>query len=835
MIRERIFRGASGQTMRCLPLSHSRADSLLTDSSCAFFRSGLRLAIFLVVAAGILTLPFHLIRGAESTNAPGISGTSNSSAAPPAIDGKKFHALLVGCTKYDNLNESKWLNGPANDVDLVRRYFVEDLKLPKESIVVLSEPEAAAHGETFRPTRANIEREIQKLIDTAQAGDQVVIGLGGHGGQQPEHPNADPTYLKPDGLDQMFLPCDCGHWSSKKHCVDGAIVDYEMRDWCKQITHKKARLWVILDSCCSGWTMRDAGPERPRRLVADDLGIPKADIDRANNIGAARQPAGRGEGTRGSGSEAPTFDIGPPSPDYVGLYAAQRDECEMEMPMPCTPDANQSQRVQGLLSYAIVDILSRASRPITYGELANLVHDRYAQWGRTIGPTPLIEGLAEARDRIVLGMTRVPDRSRRLWKKGDGGTLKLNEGSIEGLAPGSIVALYPPADQSNAETVIGYAKVKSCELLESDVKAVKYNGMESPRTDSLFDTGCFKVAWTDFGSMRLKLAVDPEPMRTIAQLANAAASRGTADSPPTETADVAASAAMLRTLSSQLKTESSQDGLIWEAVDDPRSAQWVVQLRDGKLVLLSRDASQVRNNLPPETPQFKVPMTDTAAEVDREITRIARAQNLVELSKMEQAGADQTASGGAAADDSTRPNVEFKILRYKSRTDRNGAAVDFSKGPLTLVPGDFVGWRMTNHSPFDVAVSLLYIDAGFGVHSLYPRAGSGTDNLLTRNGGTYATRPIKVTASPVGNEHVVLFAVPRRVGSQPPDFSFLEQPTLPKTRGARDENPALNSAIGRVLQQALYGAGGTRGLDSDDAAETHLMLQSWRVSTDADQ
>jgi hypothetical protein len=290
---------------------------------------------------------------------------------------------------------------------------------------------------------------------------------------------------------------------------------------------------------------------------------------------------------------------------------------------------------------------------------------------------------------------------------------------------------------------------------------------------------------------------------------------------------------MLPSLATQLKTESAQDGSLWEMVDDLRSAQWVVQVRDGKLVLLSSDASQIRNRLPPETPQFGVPAEDSAAEIDRDMTRIARAQNLLDLSKSEQVSADQDSAGGAPADDS-RMNVDFKILRYKSRSDRHGTEIDLTKGPLNLVAGDFVGWRMTNRGAFDVAVSLLYIDAGFGVHAIFPRAGSGTDNLLTRGGGTYSTRPVKITNTPVGNEHVVLIAVPRRTGSQPPDFSFLEQPTLPKTRGS-ENNPALNSRIGRLLQQAMYGTGGTRGVDAGDTAEAHLMHQSWRVSADVDQ
>jgi len=740
------------------------------------------------------------------------------------IDGKKFHALLVGCTKYDNLKPAKWLNGPANDVDLVRRFFTDRLKLPPQSIVVLSETEAAAHGATSRPTRANIEREIQTIIDAAQEGDQVVLLLAGHGGQQPEQKDPDPTYLKPDGLDQMFLPCDCGQWSGKKWCVDQAIADYEMRHWCKQITAKKARLWVVLDACCSGWTLRGDSREVARNVSAGDLGISETDLANSRKAAEARQPASRGAGggesSRGAGTTPPAFNFGPQSPDYVGLYAAQRDESELEMPMPIAAEAGQPQRPQGLLTYAIVDILSRASRPITYGELANLIRQRYPQWGRTTGPTPVVEGLAQ--DRVVLGVQRWPGRSRQRWRKDDGGELTVNEGSVEGLTPGSILALYPSIDQPNSETVLGYAKARNCELLESDVVLTKHGDLPLARKSALPEGGCFEVVWTDYGSLRLKLGVDPRPVH-----ADSSSPSGSADAGDGPNGDA------LRKLASELKVALKDEGSLCEFADDPRTAQWLIQIRDGKLNLMSKDAADIRGKLPPESPRFSISNDGAAAEIALAMTRIARAQNLLNLTKAEQDAGGPDARG--AADDSSRPNVELKMLRFKNKADRQGTEIDLAHGPLVLLPGDYVGWRMTNLGKFDVAVSLLYIDAGFGIHSVYPRAGSGTDNLLTKNGGTHATIPAKITADPVGNEHIVLVAVPRQAGSQPPDFSFLEQQTLPKARGVGEENPGLGSPLGQLLKNAMYGEGGTRGMDSSDAVESRLMLQSWRVSSDSEQ
>jgi Caspase domain len=740
-----------------------------------------------------------------------------------AMDAGRFHALLVGCTRYDNLKPERSLHGPANDVELVRRFFTGPLKLPAEGITVLSELEAAMKGPSFRPARDNIEREIQKLIGEAQAGDQVVLLLAGHGGQQPEQKNPDPMYLKPDGLDQMFLPCDCGQWNGKKWCVDKAIADYELRNWCKQITAKKARLWVVLDCCCSGWTLRGNSTEVARSVSTDELGVPEADLAAARQAAAGRQPAHRGGATRGAdggdseGPAAPTLDFGPQSPDYVGMYAAQRDESELEMPMPCDSSDAQPQKVQGLLTYAIVDILSRSSQPITYGELANLVRQRYPQWGRTTGPTPVVEGLAQ--DREVLGVKRWPGRSNQQWQRNDSGELTANEGSVQGLTPGTVLALYPSIDQPDAKNLLGYAKVADCGLLESTLKPIRFNDVREPKKGALLAIGSFEVAQSDFGSMRVKVGVDLQPVSTGEMTSLDAKGQWTPDA--------------MRHLAGELKSALATDAALCEFADDPPAAQWIVQARDSKLVLLSKDAAQIRGKLPEEASRFSIPDSDSASAIVRAMTRIARAQNLLNLTAQQAVSAGDQSAGSSGG--SSQPNVELKILRYKSKTDRQGTDIDLTKGPLTLVSGDRVGWQMINHGKTDVAVSVLYIDAGFGIQAVFPRAGSGTDNMLTKNGGTFTTKSAKITANPVGNEHVVLIAIPRQPEHQAPDFSFLEQETLALARGADAENAGLESPLGRLLKNAMYGEGGTRGLDSDDAAESQLTLQSWRVAAEPGQ
>src|SRR5688572_22616962 len=67
--------------------------------------------------------------------------------------GVKRHALLVACTKYDNLDERSHLNGPANDVVLFRKLLEDRYSVDPKAIVTLAEGQA---GASTRPTWKNI-------------------------------------------------------------------------------------------------------------------------------------------------------------------------------------------------------------------------------------------------------------------------------------------------------------------------------------------------------------------------------------------------------------------------------------------------------------------------------------------------------------------------------------------------------------------------------------------------------------------------------------------------------------------------------------------------------
>ena len=179
-------------------------------------------------------------------------------AAEKPIQGR---ALLVGCTKYDHLEPSLHLQGPANDVALMRSLLIERFAFPAERIVSLTELTGRAD---VRPTRANIEREFQRLGREALPGEPIVIFLAGHGSQQPDQ-DPSPDDPEPDGRDELFLPADIQGWDGRAGRVPNAIVDDELRAWLSAIEKRGSAVTVIVDACCSGTMTRGVG-ERVRQI-----------------------------------------------------------------------------------------------------------------------------------------------------------------------------------------------------------------------------------------------------------------------------------------------------------------------------------------------------------------------------------------------------------------------------------------------------------------------------------------------------------------------------------------------------------------------------------------
>jgi hypothetical protein len=137
-----------------------------------------------------------------------VSSGRSPSAQTPAAPSKKY-ALLIGVTRYPHLAQKYQLQGPLNDVALLRTTLEGKLGFDDEFITELTEsPSAVA-----RPTRATSRRnsnaswalsplEIRcsfSLRDTA-ASNPMPIG-----------PKATSSMV----LDEVFLPADAAGWDGR--------------------------------------------------------------------------------------------------------------------------------------------------------------------------------------------------------------------------------------------------------------------------------------------------------------------------------------------------------------------------------------------------------------------------------------------------------------------------------------------------------------------------------------------------------------------------------------------------------------------------------------------
>lgn len=683
-------------------------------------------------------------------------------------------ALLVGCTKYPD--KSMELVGPGNDVVLMRELLTSRFGFNDKNIIVLSE---AGGKIDLRPTRANIVREFERLIATAKRGDQLVISLAGHGSQQVDDNADDPDDNETDGLDEVFCPADVSSLvTDDSGIIRNAIVDDEIRKWLHAIRSKGASVWIIIDSCHSGTMIRGNNTEVVRRIFPEQL-VPPERLKEAAQRAAKKQESTRGKGpvseSLGFAPQAGAGELG----DVVAIYAAQSSEPTVERPMPYgSPDA----KYYGLLTFTMNQILTQASAPMTYAELAQRIQAQYVSWGRT-GPTPLIEGSGCHRE--VLGVRQWPERSRfTVTRRAEGGW-KLNAGQLHGLSHGTVLAVYPPAGQANSDQAAGAVKIVAANAFDSTVEPCEFEKM--PLNSKLPEGGRCEVVLKDFGLRKLRLAV-------------------VADDVSESTRKVS------QQIETKLKALAAQPNSLFDVVASNSDVDWFVRVEKAQADLVPAQgwASNADSKL---VQKFgPVPTGEGMAEwLTDNLQRIVRAKHLLSLAS----------SGTEKARGDSDVAVEVELLRFKDENDKEGEVVRWETSGLQLQSGDLVAFRVHNRGRTAVDVTLLFVDSEFGISAVFPDPQTATDNRLLAN-KSLKTPKFHVTADTLGLEHVTTLAV--KASGQPLDFTFLAQPRLERSRG-----PDLDSPLGQLLKSALFGQGTTRGLGKTAIKDHAFQLLSWQV------
>lgn len=285
--------------------------------------------------------------------------------AAPA--GAATYGLLVGVSSYPALAPERRLQGPRNDVALLKESLVHQ-GVPASHLDLL------ADGLTPRlPTRDNILKGMAGLGSRAHAGDWAIIYLSGHGSQQPQRQSDG--WREPDGRDEIFLPYDAGRWDGQAGSVRNAIVDDEIGAAMARLLAGGISVWAIFDTCHAGGMSKDWAPDGTLRnwryVPPQALGVPQ--------LAAAK-------GARAPRGLLPAPAAAPGEGKLVVFYGAAYDEPAAEEAMPDAGGAT----VHGVFTWHLVHALE-TRRHHDYRGLLQAVQQAYSQERRSIS-TPGAEG-----------------------------------------------------------------------------------------------------------------------------------------------------------------------------------------------------------------------------------------------------------------------------------------------------------------------------------------------------------------------------------------------------------------------------------------------------------
>ena len=174
------------------------------------------------------------------------------------------YGFLVGVSNYPNLPKKFQLDGPDNDVRLMKS-VLRQLKVEERDIKVLH----SSNRKT--PTRNNIVAGLRELAQKTKRNDFVYLYFAGHGSRQPARAGDED---EDDHLDEIFLPQDVGSWNDEIGTVERAITDNELHDLIRDIRANGTFVWAVFDSCHSGTMLRSLSRIKWRKVPQSALGIP---------------------------------------------------------------------------------------------------------------------------------------------------------------------------------------------------------------------------------------------------------------------------------------------------------------------------------------------------------------------------------------------------------------------------------------------------------------------------------------------------------------------------------------------------------------------------------
>ncbi|KAA8515815.1 hypothetical protein F0562_018574 [Nyssa sinensis] len=151
---------------------------------------------------------------------------------PPAPAQGRKKAVICGISYKHSKNP---IRGSINDAKDMKQLLIDKFQFSKSSIVMLTEEET---NPKRRPTKYNMLRKLEWLVQDCKPGDSLLFYYSGHGSQM-EYFNSDEV----DGQDEALCPLD--------YETQGRIVDDDINKIIVRPLPHGVKLHAIIDACHS--------------------------------------------------------------------------------------------------------------------------------------------------------------------------------------------------------------------------------------------------------------------------------------------------------------------------------------------------------------------------------------------------------------------------------------------------------------------------------------------------------------------------------------------------------------------------------------------------------
>lgn len=740
---------------------------------------------------------------------------SSSVAAAPkdADDGRKL-ALLIGVSDYQILAPAPSPGQPGDlkstPFDIARMIRASrDLGVADADMIVLADrldPAETDRRSDGRPTRQAIISAFQTLAGKARAGDQVLVYFTGHGAQQPDKADAFGPPDERDGFDELILPADIQYWSDRDQAVPGAITDDELGRAVEAIRGRGAFVWLVVDACHSGTSLRGGPTTRQaeveiKALPASALRIPTVLVAKAREIAARRDIAGAFD--QGS-LDARSIERG----GVVAFYAAGADQTAIARPFEEGPD-----RPLGMLTFAITRALI-SGRAASYRDLALMVQGVYAAPGYTDGQRQA--GFDGDLDRAVLGMAVAPPRQWQVRRVN--GDLTLDGGLLDGVRNGDILSVR----YGDLTDPFVYLRVESATPTSAKLAPVDYAGVGAGAAARIGQHFTF-LATRAASAVSLDVRVGRPPPTgspsSVDSLLENALNLIAADpsrtpgvalefAPPGAPADVYLRAGPDRIWFADQPEGFDRDGRAqppWLVVNGATRPEDFSQALAQRLRLIARSTTLLR-----AMSELQLGDARHGVKIDYFVDRPVTAGGYL---------SETTRCGAKPAAPFTPPVSAVSLDRWLQAHD----------GLPRLRHCDVVYVRVSNSLATAVDITPLYFSRDGSIQYLALGTGLADDDVRIPPGAEryFFFRVLTASGSdlmPVGQEQLAVIAVPVRApGATVVSYRYLAQASAPPmTRTAA-------TSLDRLLDAAGFGVGPSRGPPTAGSESAVVLRSSWMV------